>query len=96
MSDQPFSTRHIGCAAFLRFALGDDAHLSTTVDGSTSYAFTDEPYGRCRGLSDQFFADGSVAVGDARALLECSRALKQTANAARVNSHGLWVRGDST
>lgn len=94
MSGLPYATRHSGLAAFLRFALGDSAHVSTAVDRATTFSF--EPYGRCRELADAFFSDGSVAVGDARALLECSRELKQTANAARNNADGLWVRGDAT
>lgn len=95
MSEATFSTKHLGCASFLRFALGDHAHLSTVMDGGTVYTFEDDPPGRCRELSDQFFAHGSVAVSDARALLECNRDMKQTAAAARNSTDGLWVRGDA-
>jgi hypothetical protein len=95
MSDQTFTTKHLGFATFLRFALGDHAHLSTVMDGGTAYTFEDDPPGRCRELSDQFFAHGSVAVNDARALLECSRAMKQTAAAARNSADGTWARGDA-
>ena len=90
----PYRTKHSGLAAFLKFVLGDESHVSTTVDTATSYAF--EPYAEAAKLADQFFAPGSVGVSDARALLECGRALKHTANAARNSADGLWVRGDST
>jgi transposase len=34
-------------------------------------------------------------VGDARALLECSRVMKITAAAARNSPHGTWTQGDA-
>jgi hypothetical protein len=88
-----FSTRNFSCASFLLFALGDAALVSTVADGPPVYTFEGA---RCHELSKQFFADGSVTVGDARALLECSRLIRQTAMAARNSPGHMWIRGDAT
>jgi len=94
-NDGTYTTRHADLAAFLRYALGDQSHISTTTNGiSTAFVFTDEPQGRCRELADEFFAEGSAVVGDARALLESSREIKRTSAMAYKSEEKAWAPGD--
>jgi hypothetical protein len=87
-----FYTCNFGLASFLRFALGDDAHLATmkTDNGRTSFVFRDEPQGTCRQLADAFYSEEGAAVGNARQLLECSRAAKATLAKADRSEDGTW------
>lgn len=91
-----FYTPHLGCATFLRYALGDDAHLSTMkIDQNRIlFVFRDEPRGRCRQLADDFFSPESVAVGSALQLLECSRVIKATLAKAERSPEGVWEMQD--
>jgi hypothetical protein len=94
MNEQTFATRHFGCATFLRYALGDAAHLSTDAAGAPSFKFADD--GRCRELADQFFSDESVSIGNAREFLECSRALRITSAKAQDAPDRKWTQGERT
>jgi hypothetical protein len=87
-----FYTCNFGLATFLRFALGDDAHLATMkVDGGrASFVFRDDPQGTCRSLANEFFSEEGAAVGNARQLLECSRAAKATLAKADRSEDGTW------
>lgn len=87
-----FRTRSEGFSALLRYTLGSNAHLRTEVTHRERVLFTfaDEPVGSCKKLADDYFADGSVAIGDARCLLECARDLRWTVRQAR-NNGGRWT-----
>ncbi len=85
-----YTSRHFGVSVFLRFALGDDAHVSTTAKGAPQFTFADEPEGRCRELSEQFFGPESVTVGNARELLEVSRTLRATVAKAQESPDQTW------
>jgi hypothetical protein len=86
----PYATRHVGLAAFLRYVLGDESHLSTTK-GGTGYIFSfDDPSYRCNELQTAFFSDDGAIAGNALTLLECSRAISQTIMEAKLS--GAWER----
>jgi hypothetical protein len=91
---ETYRTRHFGLAVFLRYALGDAAHLSTNADGAPLFTFTDD--GRCRELAEQFFADDSVTVGNAREFLEVSRTLRVTSAKAQTAPDRTWTQGEGT
>lgn len=79
-----YSTTHQSLAAFLRFGLGDDAHLTTTREGdgrTVAFRF-DDPDGRCSEMAKSFFSGEGAAISDARVLLEVSREIRQTMTAA--------------
>jgi len=82
-------TTHQGLATCLRFALGDAAHLRTyrRRDGRINFEFAD-PEGKTDEIAKLFFS-GELATGDARALLECDRAVRTTVRAA-LESNGQW------
>jgi hypothetical protein len=78
MTTTPYETRHVGLSAFLRFCLGNDSHLSTERKG-TGYLFTFyDPDYKCRDLQTAFFSEEGAVIGDARALLDCSREISHT------------------
>ena len=95
MSDQ-YYTSNVGTASFLRYVLGDDAHLMTTkiAKDRITFAFHDEPKGRCKQLTDAYFSDESAAVGSARELLDCCRAVRATVSAADRSSNKSWDSKD--
>lgn len=95
MNSTEYQTRHFGLAAFLRFCLGDDAHISTARNGEYegsgfSFTFADEPVGRCNALRKEFFDEAGAGVDDARLLLETSRSVKKTMRGAGENANGVW------
>jgi len=91
MSDNyPFTTKHFGLAAFLRYVLGDEAHVSTIrFENGIGLSF-DDPDNRCKDLQRAFFTTEGAAVGDARALLDCSRQITDTIFEAKRS--GAWER----
>ena len=92
MNQHEYITRHFGLASFLRYVLSDAAHLATLAEEqSTKFVFTDEPRGHCRELADKFFNQEGAAVANARELLECGRALRQTINQAKDHPEGIWM-----
>ena len=73
-----YETRHVGFAAFLRYCLGNESHISTKRIGNTNlFTFADPEY-KCRDLQTVFFSDESAVVGNARELLDCSRDVSHT------------------
>ena len=91
MSDQ-YYTSNVGAASFLRYVLGDDAHLMTTkiAKDRITFTFRDEPKGRCQQLMDAYFSDESTVVGSARELLDCCRAVRATVSAADRSPDKSW------
>jgi hypothetical protein len=87
-----YSTRHMALATFLRYTLGDAAHLSTTAAGAPQYTFADD--GRCYTLANDFFSDDSVTIGNCRELLEVGRMLRITAARAQDSPQRRWNRED--
>jgi len=80
----PYCTTNLGLASFLRYALGDEAHFSTTreADGRTiTFRFSDDK-GRCSDLATGYFSKRGVPVTDARLLLEASRDIRRTSTVA--------------
>lgn len=93
MSEQTYSTRHVGLAVCLRFILGDVAHLSTNVtERGSEFVFADS--GDCRELASQFFSDDGIAIGNARELLEIARELRRTTAQAHVSPARVWQASD--
>ena len=90
MTTTPYETRHIGFAAFLRYCLGDDAHLSTERRG-IGYFFTFyDPEYKCKELQTAFFNDEGAMAGNSRELLDCSREVSHTIIHAK--QFGKWER----
>jgi hypothetical protein len=85
-----YVTKHVGFAAFLLYVLGDESHISTTRhDNSYAFSFDDPDY-RCKQLQPAFFGEEGAATGNARALLDCSRAIGKTIT--EVKNFGSWAR----
>jgi hypothetical protein len=85
-----FATRHQGCAVFLKYCIGDEGHRSTRINSENRAVFEfDDNAGRATDLSRTFFGAEPVAVGDVRALLEVSKALRATVSEAVANG-GEW------
>jgi hypothetical protein len=85
-----FATRHQGCAAFIRYAVGDEGHRSTRINSQNRAVFEfDDSTGRATDLSQTFFGAEPVAIGDVRALLDVSKALRATVSEAVANG-GEW------
>jgi hypothetical protein len=79
-----YITTHQSLAAFLRYALGDDAHTMTEQDGdrrTISFTF-DDPGERCSEIAKGFFAKAGAPVTDARVLLDVSRDVRKTITTA--------------
>ena len=97
MSSREFVTSSVGCAAFLLFTLGDGAHVATSRDGTGTAArffFTfQNPEGNCSELKAAFF--NGAGVDDAKALLDCQWAIRQTIRQADKDPSGIWLRGES-
>jgi hypothetical protein len=90
VNDYPYTTKHFGFAAFLRYALGDEAHVSTIrFEHGIGLSF-DDPDNRCVELQKAFFSEEGAAVGDARALLDCNREITNTIFEAKRNES--WER----
>ena len=89
-SDTVFTTKHQGCACFIRYALGDESHRATTIDPERRavFAFANLD-GRAAELCTTFFGSEAVAVGDVRSLLDVSKALRITVSQAIANG-GRW------
>jgi len=79
--------KHVGYAAFLRYCLGDDAHTATTkIPTGFTFSFDDKD-DQCNDLHVAFYSPEGAAVGNARALLDCAKAIKTTlAIAKRLGS----------
>jgi hypothetical protein len=78
-----YSTIHQSLASFLRYALGDDSHLTTTREGERTLTFRfNDDGGRCSALAKAFFSEEGAAISDARVLLDVSREIRQTMTAA--------------
>jgi hypothetical protein len=89
-----YSTTHQSLAAFLRYGLGDDAHLTTTRDGderTVTFRF-DDPDGRCSEMAKSFFSGEGAAISDARVLLEVSREVRNTITCAIKT--GRWEKAN--
>lgn len=85
-----YRTRGVSLAVFLRFVLGDAAHLETVKEErGCSFTFADRK--RCLELADAFFSEVGAAVDNAKALLDCERDLRQTMRAAQSDSEGIWL-----
>ena len=86
-----YQTKHLGEASFLRYVLGDAAHLATESVDQRSCVFTfDDTEGRCRELAAMFFSKQGAAVSDARVLLEIKRDVTRTSALAYADPHGVW------
>jgi hypothetical protein len=90
MTTTTYTTRHIGFAAFLRFVLGNESHVSTK-QGGTGYVFVfDDPEYRASELQTAFFSTDGAIAGDAKALLDCSREISHSIIHAK--QFGSWER----
>jgi hypothetical protein len=88
MTTNQYVTKHLGFAAFVRYVLGDDSHLSTRKE-DTGFSLTfDDPDRRCSELQTAFFSQEGAIVGDARALLDCSRDIAYSIVEAK--RYGSW------
>jgi hypothetical protein len=85
-----YTTKHIGFAGFLRYVLGDDSHVSTKKDEMGVSITFDDPDYRCGELQTAFFSEEGAVVGNARALLDCSRDITYTIVEAK--RYGSWER----
>jgi hypothetical protein len=86
-----YTTRHVGLASFLRYCLGDQAHVATgKAHNGTFNFFFDDADEKCREFENAFFGEEGVAVGDARALLECSKDVRTTIAKASRAGDGTW------
>lgn len=74
-----YRTCHQGCAAVLRFVLGDENHLRTyrRSDSRISFEFMD-PEDKAAEIARTFFEPEGIAVSNARELLACDRAVRLT------------------
>jgi hypothetical protein len=78
-----YHTKHQGLAALLLFVLGDAAHVGTRLADAQRgviFVFTDDPPGSCEGIAKEFFSEQGAIVANARALLECGRAIRERMN----------------
>jgi hypothetical protein len=83
MTTTPYETRHVGFAAFLRYVMGDEAHLSTERKGTGNlFSFYDPEY-KIRDLQTAFFSEEGAIAGNARMLLDCSREISHSIIHAR-------------
>lgn len=89
-----YTTRHVGLAALLRYAMGDDAHLRTQKVGQYSTIFVFRNPERCAELEHIFFSRDGAATGNARELLDCARVIRATVAAAQRKPDGTWSAED--
>lgn len=89
-----YQTRHVGLAALLRYAMGDESHLRTEKVAQYSTIFTFSDSERCAELERVFFSRDGAATGNARELLDCVRVIRATVAAAQRNPDGVWNAGD--
>jgi len=84
-----YRTCHQGCASVLRFVFGDASHSRTyrRSDGRISFEFID-PEDKAAEIAQMFFEPEGIATSDARALLECDRAVRLTVG--ECIQHGEW------
>ena len=86
-----YFTRHTALASFLRYCLGDAAHIGTMKsERGTVFYFKDDPPGHCKVLADAFFSEQGAAIGNARDLFEVAFELRQTIHKAERNPDGSW------
>ena len=93
-TDTEYTTRHVGLASFLRYALGDDAHRRTEKVGNFSTLFIFSDTELCVKLEHEFFNSEGAMVSNARELLDCARAVKMTVAAAQRSETGTWSAED--
>lgn len=86
-----YQTRHVGLASFLRYALGDDAHLRTEKVGNFSTLFIFSDTERCGELEREYFSKDGAMVSNAHQLLDCSRLIKATVAKAQRSDTGTWL-----
>jgi hypothetical protein len=87
-----YTTKHQGLAALCRFALGEEAHVSTTIEPGSrraSFTFNDEPEGTCDQFSREFFSNEGASVSNARALCDAYFSVRWTISAAN-KAGGIW------
>jgi hypothetical protein len=87
-----FHTRHVGLAAFLRYVLGDESHLSTEKSEKGIFFTFNDPDNKCAELETTFFSEESAVVGNARTLLDCSRQITFSMYEAKRN--GSWEKSE--
>jgi len=84
-----FRTTHQGCAAVLRYVLGDSAHRRTYRRSDTRITFEfDDPDGKAAEVAALFFTHEGIATGNARELLACDREVRGTVG--ECISSGQW------
>jgi hypothetical protein len=84
-----YETRHVGLAAFLLYQRSD-LYVSTQQIGPASTMFSFSNPEDCVCLEVVFFSQEGVAVADAKALLECSRTIRQTIAQASRSQDGTY------
>lgn len=91
---QYWECRNQDCGTFIRYALGDEAHLGTKRN-ERGPTFVFAQYDKCKELTDMFYGNEPVATGDLKALFAVARALRATVRAAEHSVDGVW-HNDST
>jgi hypothetical protein len=91
MSKAPeWRCRNFHCGSFIKYATPDENHLATLIEErGPVYVFADVE--QCRELNALWYADEPIAIGDIRAFIDVSQALRTTIRAAEQND-GKWER----
>jgi hypothetical protein len=90
--DGTFQTGSLPLAIFVRYALGDETHLTTRRPQGSSCYFTFSNADECRELQQTFFSKEPVAIGDVRALLEVDREIRWTIRQCDQSGTNSWTR----
>jgi hypothetical protein len=90
-----YSTTSLHLAEFLLYVLGNNSHRSTIrFQGSgpnARFQFTfDDSEDRCRTLEEAFFEPEGAAVENAKSLLICGQAIKNSIRLADRDPEGMW------
>jgi hypothetical protein len=82
-------TKSLPLAIFIRYCEGDESHVATTRSERGCFFRFINPY-RCKELSDQFFGEEPVAIGDVRTLLDIEKAIRVTIRACDESAEKVW------